>query len=148
MDQSAPLPTAHSLRLGSQIVPVTVTGPSIGLRQPRSARGGSPPPRRYLLAVYDDVRFDAVRGSPGADVGADLPRLLSARRGVRDGDVERVRPHLHGDAPRAPKLVAEVDDESGVADSNEHAAGPSLLFVGERPGQGNPSSGPWPATRL
>jgi hypothetical protein len=30
------------------------------------------PPRRYLLAACDDdVCFDSVRGSPGADVGAD-----------------------------------------------------------------------------
>ena len=85
-----------------------------------SARGGSPPPRRYLLAVCDDVRFDSVRGSPGADVGADLTLLLSPRRRVWNSYVECVWPDLHGDAARTPKLVAEVDDEGGVADSNEH----------------------------
>ena len=114
-----------------------------------SVRGGSPPPRRYLLAVFDDdVCFDAVRGGPGADICADLSRLLSTRRRVGNSYLKCVRPHLDGDAPRAPKLVAKVDYEGGIADSNEHAAGPSLLFVGERPGQGNPSTGARPATLL
>jgi hypothetical protein len=43
---------------------------------PRNERPGRQlqPPRRYLLAVFDDVCFDAIRGSPGAHIGTNLTR--------------------------------------------------------------------------